>query len=176
MEYQERVMRIPKPVGNPEAKVRVDLIIPSHTACQLETAEFLMFFARTYPDIIYVVYSDMFADDENGELVQQEACSCVFINGEDTFQLEKPDGQTDRVLLSGPSGGEYTLEELVEILKLEFKKLGVAVPKDIDTIIRRFRKADRKSLHAEFMLNPNMELKKPDAYKPPTRKADGPPI
>lgn len=119
-----------EPVGSPEAKVKVVVLIEM---C-LESVQSLVYrVGKSYPDLVraefYAVHAAEAAEAYPGD--RGESCAGVLVNGKDHFTIT--DGETTReVHFYMNPGGEYTEKDLVFIIKQEIEQAYGSIPEDFD--------------------------------------------
>ena len=148
------VLRVPDSMGSADAKLKIDFLFPTNTDCQLQTLEFLVFLGKTYPRLAYIRFFSLTAPPEKrgpfGD--QMNPCSTIFVDGRSFFMLPTGDGRKKGISFSGPSGAEYSLQELRDVLRYEMKKLQIEAPSGFDSLVERFRKADKTGLRRELVV------------------------
>jgi len=110
-----------KLVGNADAQVKVTAVLPVSVGCQDDVGLYLLSLARRFPDRLCVQVLDMKQEDGRRFMAGQGLkCASVVVNGKTQFEL---DADGDKLLLEGPPGVNYTLEELRRALISEMKRL-----------------------------------------------------
>lgn len=89
-----------RPLGNPDAAIAVQTMLPVGTGCQDTVGLYLAGLAETHPDVFRVQIHDM--KSETGRAVMRSngiRCAAVLVDGSTRFDLGTEHG---KVLLEGP--------------------------------------------------------------------------
>ncbi len=110
-------------MGNPHAPVVVKAFLRDMGGCHSPTYEALKKLAKRYPKRIFVKIINL--DHEKGAKIGAKAgigCTAIMVNGKSKFELPSKEGKRRTVVLEGPIGPSYTLDDLEEIVRREVEK------------------------------------------------------
>ncbi|MGC8842952.1 MAG: hypothetical protein ACP5KZ_08340 [bacterium] len=110
--------QMPKPLGNPKAKVVVEIVAPPYACHNRELIQLAKELAEKYPDKLYIKFTA-------SPPIGAAACLGVVINGKQKFQIGERmvelHGPFMPTRVAGASGG-YTKEDIESALQQEIKK------------------------------------------------------
>lgn len=104
-ESPKQRVKLPAPVGPPDARVKVRVYLTSDNTCDDTTIRAMDGLHKKFGDKIYIAYSDLLEDDVLKE-AQEHKISCktgITINGKSQFILPER-GLKGTVMLDGPTG------------------------------------------------------------------------
>jgi len=125
---------IPDPVGAKDARIQITVIL-GH--CVAPAMDELVKLGEAWPDKVRVeCYA--YESPEGAKIVadHRETLACIFINGENRFTL-KTGGKTKALHFRGPPGGSYTVEDVVEVVRVKMVELYGKLPPDFDDVAGR---------------------------------------
>lgn len=105
------------PVGDPNAKIKIECILPSETGCHASIIKLLQDVAKRFPDKIYARFQSMGA--MGGKAVTEKVgqmCAGVVINGNVHFELKDKKGHVREVNLVGTAPAHFSLQDVVDAL------------------------------------------------------------
>ncbi len=160
--------KIPPPVGNSDAPIKIEaafghciagIMIPIHDAI------------AAYPDQFQGRFYAL-ESLEGRDLVEEHGTSvaAIFINGESKFTLKNADGSTRQVVFQGPPGQNYTLADLVEVLRQKLAETPGGVPADFEAKMAKLRSATSEFTGRSCGALPAPSNRPAPAAKNPSRK------
>lgn len=109
-------------VGDPGAKVKVEVFVPGHGGCGNETADFIYRVYEANKEQMYVVFVDF--ESPGGAAYQGKKglhCAGVVINGKQKVKIPGQEGRTQTVDLGSNLGDRWTEKQFFAALDAEFK-------------------------------------------------------
>lgn len=110
-------------VGDPGAKVKVEVFIPGHGGCGNETADFIYRVYEANKTRMHVVFVDF--ESAGGSAYQSKKgihCAGVVINGKQKVKVPGKEGRTQTVDLGSNLGDRWTEKQFLAALDVEFNK------------------------------------------------------
>jgi len=105
------------PVGDPNAKIKIECILPPETDCHAGIIKLLQDVAGRFPDQIYVEFRSMgMMGDEAVREKVGEVCAGVLINGNVHFELKDDKGETRQIDLVGTAPTHFSLQDVMDAL------------------------------------------------------------
>jgi len=134
--------RIPAPVGDPDAPIRIEVVFGHCIApAMLPIRDAISAYPARIQGKFYALESA-----EGQKLIEEHGMgiAAVFIDNENKFTIKDADDAPRNVVFQGPPGQDYTLADLVEVLRMKLVKTEGGVPTDFDLKMAALRssKAD----------------------------------
>ncbi len=127
------MIALPKPCGDPNAPVQVDVCVGHCFAPLLTNFHDIL---AAWPHRVHVTFSVVHSPTGQRLLKRYNAsCASIFINGKTKFRVKRGN-RVRPVELHGPPGDSYQLEDVAWILRRELAKTPGGLPADFETRIR----------------------------------------
>ncbi len=105
------------PVGDPNAKIKIQCIAPTGSGCHDPIIQLLKQAAKRRKKQFYVTFSDMHRMGENMlKKTVGQVCAGVVINGKVTFTIQGKDGKKRKISLVGTAPANFSLRDLADVL------------------------------------------------------------